>query len=291
MYKITRREVLVNNVYVFDVEAPAVARKARAGQFVILRVDDRGERIPVTIADFDREKGTITIVFMAVGTTTRKLARMNEGDYLPTFVGPLGNPTHVENFSREGKVGKVVCIGGGVGTATIFPIARAFHEAGNHVTTIAGWRMKDLIFWEDRLREVSDELIVCTDDGSVGRKGVVTLPIKEMLEAGERPDLVIAIGPAIMMKFSSLTTKPFGVPTVVSLNPIMIDGTGMCGGCRVQVGPDTKFACVDGPEFDGHLVDWDLLFARQRSYLDLEKESLAAWEHACLLEAQVAAQA
>jgi ferredoxin--NADP+ reductase len=291
VYKITRREVLVNNVYVFDVEAPAIARKAKAGQFIILRVDDHGERIPVTIADFDRETGTITIVFMAVGTTTRKLARMNEGDYLPTFVGPLGNPTHIENFSHEGKVGKVVCIGGGVGTATIFPVARAFREAGNHVITIAGWRMKDLIFWEDRLRAVSDELIVCTDDGSVGRKAVVTVPLKEMLEAGDRPDLVIAIGPAIMMKFAGLTTKPFGVPTVVSLNPIMIDGTGMCGGCRVQVGPETKFACVDGPEFDAHLVDWDLLFQRQRSYLDLEKESLARWEHACLLDAQVAAKA
>ena len=184
MYKITRREVLVNNVYVFDVEAPAIARKARAGQFVILRVDDRGERIPVTIADFDREQGTVTIVFMAVGTTTRKLALMQEGETLPTFVGPLGNPTHIEDFGHDGKKGKVVCIGGGVGTATIFPVARAFHEAGNHVITIAGWRMKDLIFWEDRLRAVSDELIVCTDDGSVGRKGVVTVPLKEMLEAG-----------------------------------------------------------------------------------------------------------
>ncbi len=291
MYKITRREVLVNNVYVFDVEAPAIARKARAGQFVILRVDDRGERIPVTIADYDREQGTVTIVFMAVGTTTRKLALMQEGESLPTFVGPLGNPTHIEDFGHDGKKGKVVCIGGGVGTATIFPVARAFHEAGNHVITIAGWRMKDLIFWEDRLRAVSDELIVCTDDGSVGRKGVVTVPLKEMLEAGERPDLVIAIGPAIMMKFASLTTQPFAVPTVVSLNPIMIDGTGMCGGCRVQVGTETKFACVDGPEFDGHLVDWDLLFQRQRSYIDLEKQSLTLWEHSCRLDAEVAAKA
>ena len=275
MYKILHREVLVNNVYMYDVEAPAVARKALAGQFVVLRVDEQGERIPVTIADYDREAGTITIVFMAIGTTTRKLALMGEGDSLPTFAGPLGNPTHVEKF------GRVVCIGGGVGSATIFPVARAMREAGNHVTTIAGWRNQSLIFWEDRLRSVSDELIICTDDGSVGRKGVVTEPLKQMLEAGDRPDHVIAIGPAIMMKFVGLTTKAAGVPTVVSLNPIMIDGTGMCGGCRVEVGGETKFACVDGPEFDAHLVDWDLLFQRQRGYLDLEKTSLAEFDHRC----------
>ena len=285
MYRIVRREDLVSNVYVFDVEAPQVARKALAGQFVVLRVDEQGERIPVTVADYDRLAGTVTIVFMVVGTTTRKLARLREGDALPTFVGPLGNPTHVEQF------GSVVCVGGGVGTATIFPVARAMREAGNHVTTIAGWRTQELVFWEDRLREVSDELIVCTDDGSRGRKGVVTVPLKEMLEAGRRPDLVIAIGPAIMMKFVSLTTQPYGVKTVVSLNPIMIDGTGMCGGCRVEVGGETRFACVDGPEFDGHLVDWDLLFQRQRAYLEQERQSLALHEHACRIGEAVARSA
>ncbi len=279
MYRITRCENLVGNVHVFDVEAPAIARKAVAGQFVILRADEHGERIPLTVADYNRSSGEVTIVYMAVGTTTRKLATLKAGDYIPTMVGPLGNPTHVEKF------GKVVCVGGGVGCATIFPVSRAMRDAGNHVTTIAGWRNKDLMFWEQRLRDVSDELIVCTDDGSYGRKGVVTLPLKEMLEAGERPDLVIAIGPAIMMKFVGLTTKPFGVKTVVSLNPIMIDGTGMCGGCRVQVGGETKFACVDGPEFDAHLVDWDLLFQRQRAYVDQEKQSLALYEeHFCRLD-------
>jgi len=266
-----------------DIEAPAVARKALPGQFVVLRVDERGERIPVTVADYDRAAGTVTVVVMAVGTTTRKLAMLEEGDALPTFVGPLGNPTHVDKF------GTVVCIGGGVGTAMTYPVARAMREAGNEVVTIAGWRNQGLIFWEDRLREVSDELIVCTDDGSCGRKGVVTNPLQEMLEAGRRVDLVIAIGPAIMMKFVSLTTKPHGVKTVVSLNPIMIDGTGMCGGCRVEVGGETKFACVDGPEFDGHLVDWDLLFQRQRSYLDQERQSLALFEqHVCRIDGKPA---
>ena len=281
MYRISKHEVLVPNVYLIDVEAPAVAEKAQAGQFVILRVDEHGERIPLTIADYDREGGTITMVYMTVGTTTEKLAKLQVGDHLPTFVGPLGNPTHIEKF------GTVICIGGGVGTATIFPVARAMHDAGNHVITIAGWRNKDLIFWMDRLRDVSDELIVTTDDGSVGRKGVVTVPLKEMLEAGLRPDLVIAIGPGVMMKFVSLTTAPYGVKTVVSLNPIMIDGTGMCGGCRVDVGGQTRFACVDGPEFDGHLVDWDLLTRRQRTYIPQEKSSLEEYLHACKLAGQL----
>ncbi len=283
MYRRVRREDLISNIHLFEIEAPAVARKALPGQFVVLRVDEHGERVPVTVADFDQDRGTVTVVVQSVGTTTRKLAMLGEGDALPTFVGPLGNPTHV------GKFGSVVCIGGGVGSAMTYPVARAMREAGNHVTTIAGWRTKDLIFWESRLREASDDLIVCTDDGTCGRKGVLTIPLKEMLEEGKRPDLVIAIGPAIMMKFASLTTKPYGVKTIVSLNPIMIDGTGMCGGCRVEVGGETKFACVDGPEFDGHLVDWDLLFQRQRSYLEQEKESLARFEHACNLTAAVPA--
>jgi NAD(P)H-flavin reductase len=281
MYRILQREELVPNVYMKVVEAPAIAEKARAGQFVVLRVDDEGERIPITIADYDRERGTITIVYMRVGTTTYKLSTLQAGDALPTFVGPLGNPTHVAKF------GTVVCVGGGVGTATIFPVARAMAEAGNHVITIAGWRNKDLIFWADRLRDVSDELIVTTDDGSFGRKGVVTVPLQEMLQAGRPPDLVMAIGPGVMMKFVSLTTKPFGVKTVVSLNPIMIDGTGMCGGCRVEVEGKIRFACVDGPEFDGHLVDWDVLARRQRSYLPEEKASLEQYLHACRLNGKL----
>jgi ferredoxin/flavodoxin---NADP+ reductase len=278
VYRIVRKEALVTNVSLYEIEAPAVARKAQPGQFVILRVDDQGERIPVTVADFDREKGTVTIVVMAIGATTRKLAMLRAGDSIPTFMGPLGSPTHVE------KVGSVICIGGGVGTAMTFPVARAMREAGNRVTTIAGWRNKDLIFWRDELATVSDDLIVCTDDGSFGRQGVVTNPLKEALESEHRPDLVLAIGPAIMMKFVSLTTKPYGVRTIVSLNPIMVDGTGMCGGCRVEVGGQTKFACVDGPEFDGHQVDWDLLMQRQRSYLIQEKESVAKLDHDCRLE-------
>lgn len=283
MYRIVKRQDLVSNIYTMEIEAPAVARKALPGQFVILRAEENGERIPVTVADYDPAAGTVTIVFMAVGTTTRKLATLEQGDCLPTFAGPLGTPTHVE------KYGEVVCIGGGVGTAMTYPVARAMREAGNHVTTIAGWRSKDLIFWQDRLRDASDDLVVCTDDGSYGRKGVLTLPLKEMLESGARPGLVIAIGPAIMMKFVSLTTQPYGVKTVVSLNPIMIDGTGMCGGCRVDVGGETKFACVDGPEFDGHLVDWDLLFQRQRAYVEQEKASLARYEHACKLDPSLSA--
>ena len=276
-YPVVRREELVPNVHLFEILAPAVARKALAGQFIVLRVDEAGERIPVTIADYNRDAGTITIIVMAVGTTTRKLATKQVGDTLPTFAGPLGNPTHIDHF------GSVVCVGGGFGAATVYPVARAMREAGNRVTTIAGWRNAGLMFYLDKLRTVSDELIVCTDDGSYGRKGVVTQPLKEMIEAGNRPDLVIAIGPAIMMKFVSLTTQPFAVKTVVSLNPVMIDGTGMCGGCRVSVAGRSRFACVDGPEFDGHDVNWDLLFQRQRGYLDLEKQSLAAYSDSCNL--------
>ena len=277
VYRIVRKEALVPNVHLFEIEAPAVARKAQPGQFVILRVDEDGERIPVTIANFDRAKGTITVVVMSIGATTRKLSLLNEGDSLPTFMGPLGNATDVT------KDGNVVLVGGGVGTAMTYPVACALKEAGNHVTTIAGWRNKDLMFWRDELASVSDDLIICTDDGSYGRQGVVTNPLKEMLESGGKIDLVVAIGPAIMMKFVSLTTKPFGVRTVVSLNPIMVDGTGMCGGCRVDIAGETKFACVDGPEFDGHEVNWDLLTQRQRSYLTHEKESSERLDHACRL--------
>jgi len=279
MYKILLREDLVPSIHLFQIEAPVVTKKAQAGQFVVVRVDEKGERIPLTIADWDREVGSITIVFMEVGATTKKLAQLEAGDDIATFTGPLGLPTRIEKF------GTVVCVGGGVGVAPIVPIARALREAGNKVISIMGARSKNLLFWEERLRSVSDRLIVTTDDGSYARKGVVTEPLKELLESNEKIDRVIAIGPAVMMKFCSLTTRPFGVNTIVSLNPIMVDGTGMCGCCRVEVGGETKFTCVDGPDFDGHEVDWDLLFARQRIYLDEEKRSLEQWQHMCSSEA------
>ena len=268
MYKILLRQDLVPNIHLFMIEAPSVARKAQAGQFVVIRIDERGERIPLTIADWDREKGSVTIVFMEVGTTTRRLASLGTGDFIADFIGPLGLPTHIE------KLGTVVCVAGGFAVATIMPIARAMRSEGNEVISIMGARNKNLIFWENELSSVSDQLIVTTDDGSYGRKGLVTEPLKELLESGNKINRVIAIGPSIMMKYCAKTTEPFGVKTIVSLNPIMVDGTGMCGCCRVSVGGDTKFACVDGPDFDGHQVDWDLLFARQRIYLDEEKRSL-----------------
>ncbi len=272
---ILSRDKLAPGIHVMRIAAPAVARKAQAGQFVIIRVDERGERIPLTIADWDRDEGSVTIVFMEAGKTTRQLATLKAGDSLATFAGPLGLPTEVERF------GTVVSVAGGFAVATIVPIARALREKGNKVISIMGARSKDLLFWEDRLGNVSDQLIVTTDDGSYGRKGVVTEPLKELLESGQRIDRVIAIGPSIMMKFCAKTTQPFGVKTIVSLNPIMVDGTGMCGCCRVSVAGVTKFACVDGPDFDGHEVDWDLLFARQRTYLDQEKQSLELWEQGC----------
>ncbi len=260
------------DIHLFKVAAPNVAKKAQAGQFVVIRIDEKGERIPLTIADWDREEGSITIVFMEVGTTTRRLARLETGDFIADFIGPLGLPTHIEKF------GTVICVAGGFAVATIMPIARAMRMEGNRVISIMGARNKSLIFWEDKLRSVSDQLIVTTDDGSYARQGLVTEPLKELLETGEKIDRVIAIGPSIMMKFCAKTTQPFGVKTIVSLNPIMVDGTGMCGCCRVSVGGVTKFACVDGPDFDGHQVDWDLLFARQRIYLDEEKRSFERWQ-------------
>jgi len=275
MYKILLREDLVPGIHLFKVGAPAVARKAKPGQFVVIRIDERGERIPLTIADWDEEEGSVTVVFMEVGTTTRRLALLGTGDYIADFVGPLGLPTDIEKF------GTVVCVAGGFAVATIAPIARAMKREGNKVISIMGARSKDLIFWEHELHRVSDQLVVTTDDGSYGRKGVVTEPLKEILESGEKVDRVIAIGPSIMMKYCSLTTRPFGVKTIVSLNPIMVDGTGMCGCCRVSVGGVTKFVCVDGPDFDGHQVDWDLLFARQRIYLEEEKLSLEQWRCQC----------
>ncbi len=272
MYQIVTREDLTPEIHLLEIAAPEVARKAQAGQFVVIRVDEKGERIPLTIADWNREKGTVTVVFMEVGKTTRKLATVKAGESVATFTGPLGLPTHIEKF------GTVACVAGGFAIATIVPIARAMRAAGNKVISIMGFRNKDLVFWEDRLRNVSDELIVTTDDGSYGRKGMVTVPLKELLEGDEKLDRVVAIGPTVMMKFSSLTTQPFGVKTIVSLNPIMVDGTGMCGVCRVSIGGVTKFTCVDGPDFDGHQVDWDELMARQRIYLDEEKRSLELWQ-------------
>ncbi|MGI2336719.1 MAG: sulfide/dihydroorotate dehydrogenase-like FAD/NAD-binding protein [Dehalogenimonas sp.] len=268
MYPILATEELVPRVRLYRIHAPRVAQKAAAGQFVILRVDDNGERIPLTIADWNVTEGSVSVVFMEVGTTTTKLSRLGVGDTIADFVGPLGNQTEVEDF------GTVCLMAGGFATATIMPIARAMKAAGNHVITIVGARNKDLLFWLDRLAAFSDELIISTDDGSAGRKGVVTEPIKEKLERGDKIDRVIAIGPSIMMKFSALTTQTFGVKTIVSMNPIMIDGTGMCGCCRVSVAGQTRFACVDGPEFDAHAIDWDSFMSRQRTYIEEEKRSL-----------------
>ena len=271
MYKILLRQDLVPNIHLFKLDAPAIAKKAQPGQFVMVRIDEKGERIPLTIADWDRKEGSVTIVFMEVGATTHRLATLKAGDSLANFVGPLGIPTHIEKF------GTVACVAGGFAVAVIMPIARAMKESGNKVISIMGARSQNLIFWEDQLRRVSDQLIVTTDDGTYGRKGLVTEPLKELLSSGQKVDRVIAIGPSVMMKFCAKTTEPFGVKTIVSLNPIMVDGTGMCGCCRVSVGGVTKFACVDGPDFDGHQVDWDLLFARQKVYLEEEKRSFDEW--------------
>jgi ferredoxin--NADP+ reductase len=271
MYKILERVDYSADVYMQVIEAPAVAAACQPGQFIILMIDEEGERIPLTIADFDREAGTITIVVQAIGTSTRHLQKLGRGDSVSNFIGPLGMPSEIEN------VGTVVCAGGGVGVAPIYPIARALKEAGNKVICIMAARNESLLFWEDKMRDVSDELIVTTDDGSRGRQCLVTEPLKELCETGDI-DLVYAIGPGVMMKFCSKTTEPYGIKTFVSLNSIMVDGTGMCGGCRVSVGGETKFVCVDGPEFDGHKVDFDLLMSRQKQYLPQERRSLDAYQ-------------
>ena len=275
MHEILYREDLTPEIHLLKVHAPDVARKAKAGQFAILMVDERGERFPLTLGGWDRDEGSVIVVFMEVGTSTRKLAMLKPGDSLYAFTGPLGVPTHIEN------VGTVCCVAGGFATAIVVPVAQAFKEAGNKVVSIMGFRTKELVFWEDKLQDVSDELIMCTDDGTYGRKALVTEPLKEIMEQNKGINLVVAIGPTVMMKFACATTRPFGVKTVVSLNPIMVDGTGMCGCCRVEVGGETRFVCVDGPDFDGHLVDWELLMARQRIYLDEEKRSLGLWEEKC----------
>jgi len=272
VYRILLRQDLVPNIHLFKVAAPAVARKAQPGQFVVIRIDEKGERIPITIADWDADEGSVTVVFMEVGTTTRRLTLLKAGDYIADFVGPLGLPSHIEKF------GTVVCVGGCYGIASIMPVARAMREVGNKVISVIEARSKYLLFWEERLRRVSDQLIVTTGDGSYGAKGWVIERLKEVIDGGGKVDLVVAVGCTFMMKLCAEATRPFGIKTIVHLNPIMVDGTGMCGCCRVGVGGETKFACVDGPEFDGHQVDWELLLARQTAYLDDEIRSLDEWE-------------
>lgn len=265
MAKIVAKEQWSENVFMMQVEAPEIARTRKAGNFIIFRIDEKGERIPLTIADSDPEKGTIMIVTQKIGYSTSKLMKMNVGDNILDVIGPLGQPTHIEKHD-----GLVICVGGGVGTAPMHPIAQAHHRAGNKVITILGARDKSLIIMEDMMRKISDELIICTDNGSYGEKGLVTDMITKIYDRGQKISEVVAIGPAIMMKFVALLTKKYNIPTMVSLNPIMIDGTGMCGCCRVLVNGQTKFACVDGPEFDGHTVDFDLLMKRQAMYKEHE---------------------
>ena len=274
MYKIVKKQPLNPTVTRMEIEAPLIAKKAKPGQFIILRVDENGERIPLTVAGYDREKGTVTIIFQIVGATTEKLNHLNEGECLHDFVGPLGVPTHVDGLK------KVCVIGGGVGCAIALPIAEELHAMGAEVTSIIGFRNQDLVILEDEFKACSDHFTLMTDDGSYGEKGNVTAPLKTLLENGERFDEVIAIGPLIMMKFVCLTTKEYNQKTVVSMNPIMVDGTGLCGGCRLTVGGKTKFACVDGPDFDGHEVDFDEAMSRSRSYTSFERH---AYEEACNL--------
>ncbi|ALM76601.1 sulfide/dihydroorotate dehydrogenase-like FAD/NAD-binding protein [Thermococcus barophilus] len=272
MFEILRKEKLAPGINLFEIKAERIAKKARPGQFVILRLHERGERIPLTIADTNPEKGTVTIVAQEVGKTTHELGTYNAGDFILDFLGPLGKPSHIDKF------GTVVMIGGGVGVAEIYPVAKAMKEAGNYVISILGFRTKELVFWEDKLKQVSDEVIVTTNDGSYGMKGFTTHALQKLIDEGRKIDLVHAVGPTIMMKFVAELTKPYGIKTVASLNPIMVDGTGMCGACRVTVGEEIKFACVDGPEFDAHQVNWDELMKRLDYYKDLEKISFEKWK-------------
>lgn len=264
MYQIVGKKSLNPTVTQMEILAPFVAKKALPGQFIILRVDEDGERIPLTIAGYDREKGTVTIIFQIVGASTEMLNHKNVGDSIPDFVGPLGRPTHTEGLK------KVCVVGGGVGCAIALPVAKALHEQGTQVTSIIGFRNRDLVILEEEFKACSDDFYMMTDDGSYGREGNVCVPLNELLEKGEQFDEVITIGPLIMMKFVCAATKPYGVKTIASMNPIMIDGTGMCGGCRLTVGGKMKFACVDGPEFDGHEIDFDEAMSRSRSYADFE---------------------
>ncbi len=275
-YKILKKETLSPQIFLMEVDAPAIARKAEPGQFIILRIDEYGERVPFTVADFDREKGTVTIIVQAVGKTTRDLALLEAGDTVLDFAGPLGVPTPLEGLK------KVAVIGGGLGTAIAYPQAKKLKALGASVTAIAGFRSTDYIILEDEMRAVSDKLLITTDDGSNGTKGFVTDVLRAELEAGEKFDEVIAIGPLVMMRAVCSLTKEYDIPTTVSMNPVMIDGTGMCGGCRVIVGGETKFACVDGPDFNGHLIDWDAAIKRQQMFKPYEKRSCE--EGKCRLE-------
>lgn len=272
MVKILKKEKLAEGVNRFVIDAPDIARKALPGQFVSIRANETGERIPITISETDKEKGTLTLIIQEVGKTTLMLGDMKSGNILADVIGPLGRPAKIE------KIGTVVTIGGGVGTAIVYPETRAFKEAGNYVISIVGFRNKELIILEEKMRAVSDELHITTDDGSYGRKGFVSDELKDIIDSGKKINLVITIGPAIMMKVVCDVTKQYGIPTVVSLNSIMVDGTGMCGACRVEVGGKTKFACIDGPEFDGHLVNFDLLMKRLNMYKDKEKIALEKYK-------------
>jgi len=265
MYRIVRKEALKPTVILYEIEAPMVAKKAEPGQFIILRVDENGERIPITIHDYDREKGTVTIIVQTVGATTEKLSHKQQGEFIQDFVGPLGRPTET-----EGKK-KVCVVGGGVGCAIAYPVLKKFHDCGAEVHAVVGFKNKDVVILEDKFKSASDVMKLVTDDGSYGEKGLVTDALKQLIEDGNQYDEIFAIGPAIMMKFVSKTTEPYGIPTTVSMSPIMVDGTGMCGGCRLTVGGETKFACVDGPDFDGHKVDWDESLKRGKMYFDWER--------------------
>ena len=287
MYRIVKKEKLVKDIDRFYLKAPLIARKVKAGQFVVIRINEDGERIPLTIADYNRSNGIINIVSMRVGKTTALLSSLKEGDSIMDVVGPLGNASEIENF------GRVICVGGGVGVAPIFPIARELKKIGNYVISIIGARSKDLLILKEEMEDISDELHICSDDGSIGYHGFVSDFLKEYLEknltgnADKRKDIarVIAIGPALMMAAVTRVTEPFNIKTIVSLNSIMVDGTGMCGACRVEVGGKTKFVCVDGPEFDGHQVNFDLLLSRQKTYCEHEKECMDLYKHKCgLLE-------
>ena len=265
MFRIVKREELNPTVTLLEIEAPRVAHKAKPGQFIILRVDEMGERMPLTIADSNKETGTVTIIFQIVGSTTEKLNHVPVGGFIADFVGPLGRPTEVEGLK------KVAVVGGGVGSAIAYPVAKALHEAGAEVHSVVGFRNKDLVILEKEFRAVSDKFVLMSDDGSVGEKGLVTDALKKLIESGEQYDEVITIGPLVMMKFVSLVTKEYGIKTVASMNPVMIDGTGMCGGCRLTVGGQTKFACVDGPEFDAHQIDFDEAMERSMMYRPFER--------------------
>lgn len=281
--EITLKRILTPNIKEFKVYSPQIARYRQAGQFIILRIDEYGERIPLTIADSNTEDGTVTIIFQEVGKSTEHLGTLEQGDVILDFAGPLGNPTHIE------KTGTVVCIGGGCGAAPVYPIAEAYHRAGSRVISIVGARTRDMVIMENRMQAISDELHICTDDGTYGYHGFVSGKLQEIIDSGEKIDLCVAIGPVPMMKATADLTKKYELPTMVSLNTIMVDGTGMCGACRVTVGGKTKFVCVDGPEFDGHKVDWAEMNQRMRAYLPQERDSLERYHEKTKSESKVEA--